>query len=194
MPEEENYLARSISQAGMEARYDESVKRLLANKMILATIMKECLEEYHLCTVEEIAEKYIEGEPQVGKVGVHTDETHPAAERKNTKEKNISAGQPDGTIHGTATEDVTRTEGTVQYDIRFTALAPGKEELIRLIINIEAQNRFHPGYPLLKRAIYQIGESFPYLINAPRRCAGIRRCMMPAKAAPNPAPSLASES
>lgn len=40
------------------------------------------------------------------------------------------------------------------YDIRFTALVPNGGKPIELIINIEAQNDFHPGYPLLKRAIY----------------------------------------
>ena len=33
-------------------------------------------------------------------------------------------------------------------------MAPDTEELIELIINIEAQNKFNPGYPLLKRGIY----------------------------------------
>ena len=51
-------------------------------------------------------------------------------------------------------EDKSEREGTVFYDIRFTAVAPSDGKPIRLIINIEAQNNFHPGYPLLKRAIY----------------------------------------
>ena len=50
----------------LELQYDEALKRLLANKRILAAIMKGCVEEYRDCTVEEIAEKYIEGAPQVG--------------------------------------------------------------------------------------------------------------------------------
>lgn len=66
MQQEENYLAQSISQVDADARYDEGVKRLLANKSILAVIMKECVPEYRGCTVREIAEKYIEGEPQIG--------------------------------------------------------------------------------------------------------------------------------
>ena len=40
MQQEENYLAQSISQVDADARYDEGVKRLLANKSILAVIMK----------------------------------------------------------------------------------------------------------------------------------------------------------
>ena len=57
-------------------------------------------------------------------------------------------------IHGLNTEDATLTEGSIRYDIRFYASAPGEDGLIGLIINLEAQNRFNPGYPLLKRAIY----------------------------------------
>ena len=45
-------------------------------------------------------------------------------------------------------------EGTVTYDIRFRAIVPGSGERIALIINVEAQNDFYPGYPLIKRGIY----------------------------------------
>ena len=57
-------------------------------------------------------------------------------------------------ISGMETEDVTMTEGLVTYDIRFRAVVPVSGELIQLIINIEAQNDFYPGYPLIKRGIY----------------------------------------
>lgn len=46
------------------------------------------------------------------------------------------------------------------YDVRFDAIAPTSEgstaqkDVIRLIINVEAQTAFNPGYPLTKRAIY----------------------------------------
>lgn len=138
MQQEENYLAQTISQADIDARYDEGVKRLLANKSILAVIMKECVPEYRDCTTKDIAEKYIEGEPQIGAVGVNIDETN----RVNPA------------IHGINTEDTTLTEGTIRYDVRFYATAPSEDGLIGLILNVEAQNRYNAGYPLLKRAIY----------------------------------------
>ena len=136
----------------LELQYDEAVKRLLANKRILAAIMKDCVEEYRDCTVEEIAEKYIEGAPQVGEAGVHLDETNRGCAAES------GAGRAEGRIHGAATEDASRTEGTVRYDIRFFASVPGEEGRISLIINVEAQNRFRPGYPLIKRAIYYGGR------------------------------------
>ena len=46
------------------------------------------------------------------------------------------------------TEDASIYEGRVTYDIRFCAKAPASKEKIRLIINIEAQNDFYPGYSI----------------------------------------------
>ena len=56
-------------------------------------------------------------------------------------------------ISGMDTEDKSVREGTVTYDIRFRAIVPDSEEQIALIINVEAQNDFYPGYPLIKRGI-----------------------------------------
>jgi hypothetical protein len=136
--EVENTLSKNITSAGDNASYDASCKRLLANKIILAWIMKSCIAEYRDFDVKEIAEKYIEGTPQIAEVAVNPDE------------------EPDGgeQIRGASTEDSTINEGTVTYDIRFLAIAPVTGELLRLIINVEAQNDFYPGYPIIKRAIY----------------------------------------
>ncbi len=130
-------IAKNICVADEKAGYDAACKRLLSEKIILAWIMKNCLEEYRDCDVDEIAEKYIEGTPQVGQVAVAPDESNRAS-----------------MIQGAGNEDTSLTEGTVTYDIRFLAIAPVSGELIRLIINIEAQNDFYPGYPLIKRGIY----------------------------------------
>jgi hypothetical protein len=136
--EVENTLSKNITSAGDNAAYDASCKRLLANKIILAWIMKSCIAEYRDFDVKEIADKYIEGNPQIAEVSVNPDE------------------EPDGgeQIRGASTEDSTINEGTVTYDIRFLAIVPVTGELLRLIINVEAQNDFYPGYPIIKRAIY----------------------------------------
>ena len=67
-------LSKTISTTGQKAAYDNACKKLLSEKIILAWIMKSCLPEYRDCTVQEIAEKYIEGEPQISKIAVHQDE------------------------------------------------------------------------------------------------------------------------
>lgn len=137
--EAENTLAKNITAAGDKAAYDAACKRLLANKVILAWIMKSCLEEYRDLDVDEIAGKYIEGSPQIAKAEVNPDE---------------KTGTDGEQIRGAKTEDSTMGEGTVTYDIRFYALAPQSGETVSLIINVEAQNDFYPGYPIIKRGIY----------------------------------------
>ncbi len=57
-------------------------------------------------------------------------------------------------IRGAQTEDSTIKEGTVTYDIRFYAVVPRSGEMASLILSIEAQNDFYPGYPIIKRGIY----------------------------------------
>ena len=129
-------IAEDIHATNQNAQYDAACKRLLSQKIILAWIMKSCLEEYQDCDVKEIAEKYIEGQPQVSEVPVELDET--SAPR----------------IRGISNEDTSLREGSNLYDIRFLATAPSSGQLIQLIIGVEAQNEFDPSYPLIKRAIY----------------------------------------
>ena len=119
--------------------YDESCKNILANKIILAWIMKSCMKEYKDCSICDIADHYIEGTPEISQREVHRDEA--------------PASDP-GKIRGENTEDKAVNEGTVRYDIMFRAILPQGQEKIELIINIEAQKDFYPGYPLIKRGIY----------------------------------------
>lgn len=129
-----------MSQPGRKADYDKACKKLLSEKVILAWIMKSCLKEYQDCSISEIAENYIEeGTMQTGTAAVHRDEA--------------DAVSP-GRISGSNTEDFTEQEGTVYFDVKFKAKLPGKEESIGLIVNIEAQKDFYPGYSLVRRALY----------------------------------------
>ena len=133
----ETTISKSIRSADDRANYDAACKRLLSEKIILAWIVKSCLEEFRDYDVKDIASRYIEGEPQVSEVPVAPDETNAAT-----------------VIHGIGTEDATQTEGTVTYDIRFLASLPSSNGKIRMILNVEGQNDFYPGYPILKRGIY----------------------------------------
>ena len=51
----ENQLAHAITQTEYDLSYDKAAKKLLANKQILAQIMKNCVNEYSTCSVDEIA-------------------------------------------------------------------------------------------------------------------------------------------
>ena len=126
--------ATTIQESRMQ--YDRACKRLLSEKSILAHIMHECLDEFREVSPTEIAERYIEGTPQVGEVPLHDD--------------TLSAGR----VRGLNSEDTSLSEGTIWYDIRFQAIVPGTDETIGMIVNVEAQNEFRPGYSLLQRAMY----------------------------------------
>ena len=134
--EQKTTLLQSIEVTEQKAQYDASCKRVLAEKIILAWIMKHTMKEYAEVDVWEIAERYIVGEPKVGVTPVLPDET--SAPR----------------ITGVGVEDTTVNEGTVTYDIQFLAIVPETDEVVQMIINVEAQNDFYPGYPIVKRGIY----------------------------------------
>ena len=125
-----------MSEAEEQKRqYDAACKNVLSEKGIIANILQDCVGEFQTCSIDEIVNRCIEGQPETGTVLV----------------------EPNGGISRITSqqvEDKSEREGIVFYDIRFTAVAPSDGKPIRLIINIEAQNNFHPGYPLLKRAIY----------------------------------------
>ena len=118
-------------------QYDAICKKLLAHRVILAWIIKECTDEFKDCSIDDIAHKYIEGKPEIAQVPVHPDATMELP-----------------LIEGVNTEDSSPTEGKVTYDIKFIAHAPTTGEPIRLIVNVEAQRNNSPGYPLIKRALY----------------------------------------
>lgn len=132
-------LASGIEVTQDRADYDAACKRLLSEKIILAWIMKSCLTEYRDIGVNEIAEKYIEGAPFVSEVPVSPDETGPR-------------------IRGMAQDQSSPTEGSVYFDIYFNAIVPGTKEVVQMIINVEAQADYYPGYPLQKRGVFYCGR------------------------------------
>jgi hypothetical protein len=142
-------VGQGIDSADIGAQYDAACKRVLSEKIILAYIMKECLEEFSDASLDDIANKYIEGTPEIGETLVLAD------------------GAP--RIKGGANEGATIHEGTVIFDIRFRVIAPTLDGYIQLILNVEAQQDYYPGYPLIKRGIYycsrlisaQYGVDFP---------------------------------
>ena len=97
---EETTMSQGLHATDDSAGYDAACKRVLSEKAILARIMKACLEEYKDCGVNEIAERYIEGQPQVSAVPVLPDEEG-------------------SLISGMDTEDKSVHEGSITYDICF---------------------------------------------------------------------------
>ena len=128
--------------------YDENIKFILSQKIILAHILAGTATEFRGWKPEEII-PYIEGEPQIASVPVEPGLT-------NTVSK----------IQGNNTEDTVPGEGIITYDIKFYVRYPveqnqlqkGEKSLIKLLIDIEAQKDFYPGYDLVTRGIYYVAR------------------------------------
>ena len=129
------FAEKQIEIAQAKAKYDEHVKNVLAIKPLLARILKETVSEVRDYPPEEI-EKMIEGDPEIGSIPVDPGMTnHPR-------------------ITGNANEDKVPFEGEVRYDILTYILVPGKENKVKILINVEGQRNSDPGYDLVTRGIY----------------------------------------
>ena len=151
----ETILSKDVELLECIEKLDEVCKKILSNKIILAWIMKICMKEYKEYEIYDVASMFIEGEPEISNIFVHRDEGN-YKKNVNTEKNNFNNKYEcvDERILGSNTEDCSVTEGKVTYDIRFNAIIPKIGECIKLIINIEAQDNFYPGYPLIKRGFY----------------------------------------
>ncbi len=120
--------------------YDGNIKRILSEKSILARILKETVEEVKDLDYDEIV-ACIGSEILIGKVRL---------------ENSLQ-----GKIDILSEEDYYINEGKITYDIRFDFYLKkaGKshnkdKKRIKLLINIEAQKKFNPGYDLVPRGIF----------------------------------------
>ena len=159
--EKEN--AEDSALAAAKKAYDASCKRLLADRSVLARILKGSLQEYLNFDISVIAEFCIEREAQIGSVPVLPESgqadlngTFGTSRSPEERRQNDSAQPEDRprSVRGISNEDVSRTEGSIFYDIRFLASVPEENRTKRLMIDVEAQNKFYPGYPLIMRAMY----------------------------------------
>ena len=116
------------------ASYDTLAKRILSRKVILAWILKYTVPEFADCSLEDIAGKYIEGDPTADINTIPIDDTL--------------------YIKGSQNESNSPNEKVVTFDIIFEAIAPDTGKPIQLIINVEPQKAANPGYPIIKRALY----------------------------------------
>ena len=100
-------IANAVNAAGDKAQYDTHVKRLLAQKSILAHILVKTVDEFKGMKPEDVV-KYIEGEPSISVV--------PVEPGLANMEKTDAAGQR---IVGLNTENAEINEGLVRFDIIF---------------------------------------------------------------------------
>ena len=98
-------IANAVNAAGHKAQYDTRVKRLLAQKSILAHILVKTVDEFKGMKPEDVV-KYIEGEPSISVV--------PVEPGLANMEKPDAAGQR---IVGLNTENAEINEGLVRIGI-----------------------------------------------------------------------------
>lgn len=134
-----------------EAQYDEYVKRILSNRYILSWILKYATEEFNKLSIRQIAEECIAEDISVLKVRVMPGQTNAGAEKE---EKILEGRGKQERILGANTEDKVPGEGEIYYDIRFSAYAPDKEEVIKILLNVEAQKKFKLKYALVTRGVF----------------------------------------
>lgn len=130
MAEEKTTLTNAIEFSEGREQYDANIKELLANKEVLSRIMQGTITEFKEYPIDVIMD-CIEGKPEISTIPVHQVEK----------------------ITGMPTEDKVPGEGKVTYDVRFYALTPDGAQ-IKLIIDVEAQKKYNPGYDLVTRGVY----------------------------------------
>lgn len=131
----QNELARTIDYAGLKAQYDMQCKKVLAQKTILSRILKGTMEEFQDISLSEI-ESCIEGTPEISMMPVLPGETN--AEQ----------------IIGLSNEDAVAGEGKIYFDIRFSVYIPKLNQRQKIMVNLEAQKKFDPGYEIVTRGIF----------------------------------------
>ena len=122
------------------AQYDNSAKRLLGNKYILAQILVYTVDEFKGMQPMDVV-PLIEGEPKIGIVPVEPGLTN---ERQGDK------------IIGLNTENTEEKEGLIRFDIVFYARM--RDGLTQIIINVEAQKDDPDEYDILNRAIFYVSR------------------------------------
>ena len=143
-------IANAVNAAGDKAQYDTRVKRLLAQKSILAHILVKTVVELKGMKPEDVV-TYIEGEPSISVV--------PVEPGLANMEKTDATGQR---IVGLNTENAEINEGLVRFDIIFYVRMPSvddtKNGLSQIIVNIEAQKDEPTEYKILNRAIFYVSR------------------------------------
>ena len=135
----ETYLSQTIDIVNDNARYDTSVKEVLADKQVLARILKYSLTEFQDDEIDDIINNM--DTPVISKMRMEPGQTNLNKIEKTSEEDNIPG------------------EGKIFYDIRFSVFR-GKEQ-IKFLINIEAQKSSDEnklGYQLDNRIIYYLSR------------------------------------
>lgn len=136
-------LKSAVMATDRDAQYDNSAKRLIAHKIILARILVKTVEEFKGMDPLEGA-ALIEGLPYISAVPV---------EPGLTNAVHFQNGQR---LVGFNTENQELNEGLVRFDIVFYVRM--KDGLSQIIINVEAQKDEPGEYEILNRAVFYVSR------------------------------------
>jgi len=136
-------LKNAVLATDRDAQYDNSAKRLIAHKIILARILIKTVEKFKGMDPLEVA-ALIEGIPYISTVPVELGLTN-AVHFQNGKR-----------IVGFNTENQELNEGLVRFDIVFYVRM--KDGLSQIIINVEAQKDEPSDYKILNRAVFYVSR------------------------------------
>ena len=136
-------LKNAVLATDRDAQYDNSAKRLIAHKIILARILIKTVEKFKGMDPLEVA-ALIEGIPYISTVPVEPGLTN-AVHFQNGKR-----------IAGFNTENHEVNEGLVRFDIVFYVRM--KDGLSQIIINVEAQKDEPGEYEILNRAVFYVSR------------------------------------
>ena len=136
-------LKNAVMATDRDAQYDNSAKRLIAHKIILARILIKTVEKFKGMDPLEVA-ALIEGIPYISTVPVELGLTN-AVHFQNGKR-----------IVGFNTENQELNEGLVRFDIVFYVRM--KDGLSQIIINVEAQKDEPGEYEILNRAVFYVSR------------------------------------
>ena len=136
-------LKSAVMATDRDAQYDNSAKRLIAHKIILARILVKTVEDFKGMDPLEVA-ALIEGLPYISAVPV---------EPGLTNAVHFQNGQR---LVGFNTENQELNEGLVRFDIVFYVRM--KDGLSQIIINVEAQKDEPGEYEILNRAVFYVSR------------------------------------
>ena len=136
-------LKSAVMATDRDAQYDNSAKRLIAHKIVLAWILIRTVEEFKGMEPLEVA-ALIEGIPYISAVPV---------EPGLTNAVHFQNGQR---LVGFNTENQELNEGLVRFDIVFYVRM--KDGLSQIIINVEAQKDEPGEYEILNRAVFYVSR------------------------------------
>ena len=136
-------IKNTILTTDKDAQYDESAKRLLGQKSILAHILVKTVDEYAGMDPKEVV-SYIEGEPFINTVPIETGLTNAVIKNDGSRVVGLNSENPE--LH----------EGMIRFDIIFYVRM--RDGLSQIIINVEAQKDEPNGYDILNRAIFYVSR------------------------------------